>query len=109
MFSLREKWHCPVHGCYRKKLVPPSPQARASTGKAPHSPRSVHSRIPTTQGRLVLHPLIEGVRGFGGGILFFCFLGPHPQHREVPRLGVKLELQLLAYNIATATQDPSHV
>ena len=29
------------------------------------------------------------------------------QHTEVPRLGVKLELQLLGY--ATATQDPSHV
>ena len=23
---------------------------------------------------------------------FFCFLGPHPQHTEVPRLGVPLEL-----------------
>ena len=23
---------------------------------------------------------------------FFCFLGPHPQHMEVPRLGVKQEL-----------------
>ena len=22
----------------------------------------------------------------------FCFLGPHPQHMEVPRLGVELEL-----------------
>ena len=31
-----------------------------------------------------------------------CFLGPHPQHMEVPRLRVELELQLLAY--ATATQ-----
>ena len=28
---------------------------------------------------------------------------------EVPRLGVELELQLLAYTIATATQDPSHI
>ena len=26
----------------------------------------------------------------------FCFLGPHPWHMEVPRLGVQLELQLLA-------------
>ena len=23
---------------------------------------------------------------------FCCFLGPHPQHMEVPRLGVQLEL-----------------
>ena len=28
---------------------------------------------------------------------------------EIPRLGVKSELQLLAYDTATATQDPSHV
>ena len=28
---------------------------------------------------------------------------------EVPRLGVKLELQLLTYTPATATPDPSHV
>jgi len=28
---------------------------------------------------------------------------------EVPRLGVELELQLLAYTIATAMQDPRQV
>ena len=28
---------------------------------------------------------------------------------EVPRLGVELELWLLAYTTATATRDPSHV
>ena len=28
---------------------------------------------------------------------------------EVPRLGIKLELQLLAYTTATATPDPSHI
>ena len=38
---------------------------------------------------------------------FFVFLGPNWQHMEVPRLGVKLELQLLAYTTATAIQDPS--
>ena len=38
---------------------------------------------------------------------YTCFLGPHPQPMEVPRLGVELELQLLAY--ATAIQDPRHV
>ena len=37
----------------------------------------------------------------------FFFLGPHPQHREVPRLGVKLELWLLTHT--KATQDLSHV
>jgi len=33
---------------------------------------------------------------------FFSFLGPHPQHRDVPRLGVRSELQLPAYTTATA-------
>ena len=38
---------------------------------------------------------------------FFVFLGPHMKHMEVPRLGVELELWLLAYATATAMQDPS--
>ena len=48
-----------------------------------------------------------GSRGGGGSpcIVFFFFflffLGPHLQHMEIPRLGVELELQLLA--CATAT------
>ena len=33
--------------------------------------------------------------------------GPRPWHTEVPRLGFKLELQLLACTTATATRDPS--
>ena len=40
--------------------------------------------------------------------LSFPFLGLHP-HMEVPRLGVKSELQLLAYSTATATWDSSHI
>ena len=39
-------------------------------------------------------------------ILFSCVWGAHPWHMEVPRLGVKLELQLPPYATATATQDP---
>lgn len=36
--------------------------------------------------------------------LFFvcCFLGLHPRHVEVPRLGVQLELQLPAYATAAS-------
>ena len=37
----------------------------------------------------------------------FCFLRPYPRHMEVPRLGIELELQLLAYATATAMPDPS--
>ena len=39
--------------------------------------------------------------------LFFCFLGSHPWHKEVPRLGAELELQLLAYTTAREAPDPS--
>ena len=42
-------------------------------------------------------------------VLSFIFLGLHLQHMEVPRLGVELELQLLAYTTPTAMPDPSHV
>ena len=41
-------------------------------------------------------------------IYLFCFLGPHWQYVEVPRLGVQSELQLPSYTTATATWDPSH-
>ena len=39
----------------------------------------------------------------------FCLFRATPAHMEVPRQGVKWELQLPAYAIATATQDPSCV
>ena len=42
-------------------------------------------------------------------VFFVCFLGPHLWHMEVPRLGVKSELQLLAYTTATAMPDLSSV
>ena len=40
-------------------------------------------------------------------VCLFVLLGPHPWHMEVPRVGVKLELQSPAYTTATATPDPS--
>ena len=41
--------------------------------------------------------------------VFFFFLGPHPQHMEVPRLGAGSELQLPVYTTATAMPDLSWV
>ena len=41
--------------------------------------------------------------------LFVCFLGLHPRHPEVSRLGIKSELQQPAYITDIATQDPSLV
>ena len=40
-------------------------------------------------------------------LFFLSFSGPHPQHKEVPRLGMDSELQLPAYTTATATWDSS--
>ena len=40
---------------------------------------------------------------------FFVFLGPHLQHKEVPRLGAESELQLSVYTTAMATRDLSHI
>ena len=42
-------------------------------------------------------------------LFIYLFFGPHLQYMEVPRLGVELELLLLAYTTATATPDPSRV
>ena len=39
----------------------------------------------------------------------FFFLQLHPQHMEVPRLGVEPELQLQAYTTTKATQDLSYI
>ena len=47
------------------------------------------------------------LRGFF--FFFFLYLGLYPQHIEVPRLRVELDLQLPAYTTATATQDLGHV
>ena len=41
--------------------------------------------------------------------VFFWLFRATSQHMDVPRLGVELELQLLAYATATATWDLSHV
>ena len=60
---------------------------------------------------LALDPNLEGSRrlSFLLSFFFFVFLGPHPRHMEVPRLGVEWKLQLLAYTTAIAMQDLSCV
>ena len=42
-------------------------------------------------------------------LIFFSFLGLYPQHMELPRLGVQLELQLLVCTVATGTPDPIRI
>ena len=41
--------------------------------------------------------------------MFFVFLGPHPRHMEVPRLGVESAVWLPAYITATAMLEPRRV
>ena len=59
----------------------------------------------------LLHPW-TGFRGKEAGrclpyLFFFFFLELHLRHMQVPRLGLELELQLLAYITATAVSDLS--
>ena len=61
------------------------------------------------------HFFVDNLSSLSGYFLkksfFFFFLGPLVWHMEVPfpRLGIELELQLPAYNTATAMEDPSSV
>ena len=61
---------------------------------------------------------LGGAASRGGGVktgdsffffLSFCLSGPHPQHMEVLRLRVELELQPLAYATAIVTWDLSRI
>ena len=50
-----------------------------------------------------------GTSYFFFSFFFFVFLGLYPWHMEVPRPGVKWELQLPVYATAIATWDPSRI
>ena len=77
-------------------------------------PRNFHilQAQPKKKRRNSVQKFIILPQKFTHSLLFFClvcFLGPHPQHMEIPRQGVQSELQLMDYSTATATQDPSHL
>ena len=61
------------------------------------------------QGRIMIMQLILTINLFNHKTIFFFFLGLHPRHMEVSRLGAESEMWPLAYATAIATQDPSHV
>ena len=92
----------------------PTPQALGNKTRRPsRSPeKRLFSRILwappafSSQAPVLLSTFLFFVFCF---FFFFGFLGPHPQHKESPSLGVESELQLLAYSTATAMPDPSHV
>ena len=55
------------------------------------------------------HQESKGLVGNVFSSVFLPFLGPHPWHMEVPRLGVESELLPMTYARATATPDLSHI
>jgi len=75
-------------------------------GRAAEGTRlTISVRLPSSSGGLGAYTPFHSLKKN----FFFLILGLHPQHMEVPRLGVKSELQLPAYATATATWDPSPV
>ena len=54
---------------------------------------------------ILYHKILEDSKEKCIFFFFFCFLGPHPRHMEVSRLGLKSDLQLPVYTTATATLD----
>ena len=50
-------------------------------------------------------PSFNGLTSFFVVVVVVVVLSLHSQHMEIPILGVKSELQLLAYTTATATWD----
>ena len=88
---------CPSHP--GGPAAPPGPHQGArtpalTTGKVMPASFLVSRGVCVSAGR--------GPAGVGG----VC-LGLHPWRKEVPRLGVPWQLQLLAYTTATATPDPN--
>ena len=73
-------------------------------------PLSLLSFLPSTHGASFVNQHMQTDQSCYKEVskLFFpfFFLGPHWWHMEVPRLGVKLEIQLLAYTTATAALYP---
>ena len=79
-------------------------QAGAAAGDTVRTGQGAEA-LPGRRGRGRREEGREGPGGPDTSHLVFIFLGPHLQHMEVPRLGVKSELLLLAYATGTATQD----
>ena len=71
-----------------------------------YTPKSKYNSMMSSSTGLGTYDPVSIISNF---FFFFCFLGPHPQHMEVPRRRVQSELQPLAYARATAMQDPSCV
>ena len=60
-------------------------------------------------GVILLRGYLNKLLGFFFSFFLFLVFRAAPSHIEVPRLGVELELQLLAYTIVIATPDLNFV
>ena len=85
----------PHHSSWQSQILNPLSKARDQTCN--------NLRVPSW---IVFHCATTGTPTL---FFFFFFLGPHPWHMEVPKLGVESELQLPACGIATAMPDLSFV
>ena len=83
-----------------------NPDKAQITSNCPHFSRQHNQEFLSHSFYLVAHTILQGICFV---FFFFAFLGPYPQHMEVPSLGAESELQLLAYTIATAMPYLSHV
>ena len=99
-----------------RSLRPRGPSAELSRDPAPFTPYcflplglEVEPRTAlASKGQETWNTQRPALCGFFG-LFLFGFLGPHPGHVEVPRLGIQSELQLPAHTTATATWDPSRI
>ena len=100
-----EQFHCLKKSPMRHLFISPSPL----------NPRQLLTFLLLTFSEchivIIIQYVTPGTHWFFKCFFFFFFLGPHQWHMEVPRLGVKSELQLPAYTTvtATATRDPSYI
>ena len=99
----------------------PYPSWRQKNGPGPLEELQLRGSFPDPQTTCQGATLQEGpepinfLPGWGmntttpwmGFLGFFALFRAVPQYMEIPRLGVELELQLQAYDTATATLDPS--
>ena len=107
------------HGSHHPQTVHPEGLKMRKHRILPTDSQSTHQRnfnevrlLQSTTCRKALNSLIWDVSFSlinSNLFFFFVFLGLHPWHTEVPKLGVKSELWLLAYITATAMPDQSHV
>ena len=118
--DIRQRWHIcsveKVEALQVMDLVKWLPYGKRYNQPLPHTISRNNFRwikdlkVKNKTLKYIVEKLQENLLARGVGIFFFfAFLGPHPQHMEVPGLGVELELQLPAYTTTVAAWDLSHI